>query len=450
MQKLVVGYAGLSKASWKTPKIQNIMDQAVNSLKSLPIEVVCNNKLSISETEVIKLCDKFNSKQVDVIIIHFPTFPLGGMIPEIAQRTNVPVLLFANPEKPTPDQIWEQNSFCGANMAAHVMNKLDKKYQFMWGESKDAAKLFEPMYKALECIKVIKNTRVGLVGGRVPGFYTSNFDEMRLRSVLGAAVEVIDLLEVVDKANKITGDEALAGLEKVRKSAQSICSVDDKDLTAAGKLFQAFLQLKEKYNLDNLAIRCWPEFSDIYSIAPCAVIGMLNNAGIISSCEGDTYGAVTMEIQKQLSGGGVPFFVDLISFDYKENTGVVWHCGAAPTCLCRDFKETILRKHMRVDGGDKKGLTNDFSLKPGRITMAKLDETKNGYRMLIATGTALDTEKFIRGNPLNVKFDCSMEKLIDTIMKQGFEHHYSVVHADIKEELIMFCEYLNIETVVVD
>ena len=139
------------------------------------------------------------------------------MIPEIAQRTNVPILLFANPEKPTPDKIWEQNSFCGANMAAHVMHKLGKKYQFIWGESKNAAELFEPIFKALECIKIIKNTRTGLIGGRVPGFYTSNFNEMRLRSMLGTAVEIIDLLEVVDKANKVTEDDAFAGLKKFVK-----------------------------------------------------------------------------------------------------------------------------------------------------------------------------------------------------------------------------------------
>ena len=64
MQKLVVGYAGLSKASWKTPKIQNIMDQAVNSLKSIPIELVYNNELSISEKEIIKLCGKFDSNRL--------------------------------------------------------------------------------------------------------------------------------------------------------------------------------------------------------------------------------------------------------------------------------------------------------------------------------------------------------------------------------------------------
>lgn len=106
-----------------------------------------------------------------------------------------------------------------------------------------------------------------------------------------------------------------------------------------------------------------------------------------------------------------------------------------------------MRQHFRVDGGDRKGLVNEFPLKPGPVTLAQLDEDGDGYRMLIAKGTALDTEQIIRGNPLNVKFDCPVEKLVDKIMKDGFKHHYSLVHADIENELVELCKWLKINPV---
>ena len=208
--------------------------------------------------------------------------------------------------------------------------------------------------------------------------------------------------------------------------------------------------MAKKYSLDSFAVRCWPEFSDIFGIAPCAVLGMLSDNGYPTSCEGDVPGAVTMAILRLLAGGGIPFFVDLISYDEESNSGVVWHCGAAPVSLCRKFEETQLRLHMRVDGGDKKGVTNDFSLKGGRVTLAKLDQDVDGnYRMLIAPGTAIDTEPFIRGNPLTIRFDDPVPKLIDTILKKGFEHHYAVIHADVKKELLLLCEWMKIEPVTI-
>lgn len=450
MSAATVGYMGLSKASWKTPKICKLREVAESSLGALPVRVLGSGDLTCTEAEAIELSEMFVREGADVVVMHFASFPVGAIIPAVAQRIKVPIILFANPEEPEAGGIWSQNSFCGANMAAHVLHKMGCKYQFAWGKSEDAASVLKPMLMAASGIKGLASARLGLVGGRVPGFYTSNFDEMKLRAAFGSTVEVIDLLEVVECAKNLSESEAGEGLKCVRESAAAVCAVGDKELQLAGRLFQAFRKLAGKYQLNGFAIRCWPEFSDIYGIAPCAVIGMLNDAGFNASCEGDIPGAVTMKIQQELSGGGIPFFVDLISFDYQDNTAVVWHCGAAPVSLCRRFDETVLRLHARVDGGDKKGVTNDFSLKSGRVTLSKLDETPEGYRMLIAAGNAVDTDKFIRGNPLRIKFDGSVKTLIDTIMKDGFEHHYSVVHADIKNELLAFCELMNIKAICID
>jgi L-fucose isomerase-like protein len=450
MKEITVGYMGLSKASWKTPKICGLMDQALASLNTLPVKVVSAPELTTTEAEAIELSEKFVREGVNVVIMHFASFPVGAIIPAVAQRIKVPIILFANPEEPEAGGVWSQNSFCGANMAAYVLNKMDCKYRFAWGKSEVLAETVKSELSVVTAVDTLANTRIGLVGGRVPGFYTSNFDEMKLRSSFGTTVELIDLIELVETAKNISGEELAEGVNAVRESASGICAVSDKELEQAGNLFMAFRKLAVKYDLDSFAIRCWPEFSDIYGIAPCAVIGMLNDVGIAASCEGDIPGALTMKLQQALAGGGFPFFVDLISFDYNDNTGVVWHCGAAPSKLCRRFDETVLCKHGRVDGGDKKGVTNEFSLKPGRVTMAKIDETPDGYRMLIAPGTALDTDKFIRGNPLRIKFDGDMKALISTIMNKGFEHHYSVIHADVKDELLAFCEIMNISPIVIE
>ena len=66
---------------------------------------------------------------------------------------------------------------------------------------------------------------------------------------------------------------------------------------------------------------------------------------------------------------------------------------------------------------------------------------------LIAKGEAIDTKPFIRGNPLTIRFEAPVKNLIDTIMLKGFEHHYTVIHADVKEELLQYCAWMDIEPV---
>jgi len=448
MKAFKVGFIALSKASWATPEVENISKTALASLKKLPCAIVHGSGLTTTAAEASALCAEMRKQDVSAVVVLFTTFPVGAIIPVIAKELDVPALFLATPEEPKADKMWTQNSFCGANMAVHTFRKLGKKYAFAFGPAGQAAALLAKPLAVLKCVSDIAAAKVGLVGGRVPGFYTSNCDEMRLRSKLGAEVEIIDLIEIVDAAGKLGADEIARGVAAVRKTAATCCAKVEKDLESAGRMYEAFHKTAKKYGLSAFAVRCWPEWSDIFGIAPCAAIGMLNNDRIVSSCEGDVLGAVLMAMEASLSGG-TPFFADLISFDYASNTAVLWHCGAAPSSICRTFSETTLSQHFRVDGGNKKGLTNEFSMKAGPITLAQLDEDGDGYRMLIAKGTALDTEPFIRGNPLNVKFEGSVEKLVGTIMTGGFKHHYSIIHADIESELIELCRWLGIAPVLV-
>ncbi len=448
MKKFKVGFIALSKASWATPAINGLQKSALASLKTLPYEIVHGDALTTSSAEASELCTEMRKQDVSAVVVLFATFPVGAIIPVIAKELGVPAVFLATPEKPQADKMWTQNSFCGANMAVHTYRKLGKKYTFVFGAADQAAALTAKPLSILKCVADLAATKVGLIGGRVPGFYTSNCDEMRLRAKLGTEIEIIDLLEIVDVAGKLSDAEAAAGAEAVRKTAATCCKTVEQDVASAGRMYAAFQKTTRKYALSAFAVRCWPEWSDIFGIAPCSTIGMLNNDRIVSSCEGDVLGAVLMKIEASLSNG-TPFFADLISFDYAANTAVLWHCGAAPSAICRKFEETTLNQHFRVDGGNKKGLANEFSLKPGPVTLAQLDEDGDGYRMLIAKGTALDTEPFIRGNPLNIKFDGSVEKLIDTIMTEGFKHHYSIIHADIESELVELCRWLDITPVLV-
>ena len=104
-----------------------------------------------------------------------------------------------------------------------------------------------------------------------------------------------------------------------------------------------------------------------------------------------------------------------------------------------------------VEGGGVKGVTGEFPLKPGRVTLARLGEKRDGdgFRMLIATGDALDTELFVRGNPVRIRFDAGCDKLREVVIGQGWEHHYALSYGDIVPELLDICRILDIEPAVV-
>ena len=242
MKAFKVGYIALSKASWATPEIETISKTALASLKTLPYEIVHGDALTTTAAEASALCAEMRRQDVSAVVVLFATFPVGAIIPVIAKELGVPAVFLATPEEPKADKMWTQNSFCGANMAVHTFRKLGKPYAFAFGPADHAARLAAKPLAVLKCVSDIAAAKVGLVGGRVPGFYTSNCDEMRLRAKLGAEVEIIDLIEIVDAAGKLSAEEAARGVAAVRKTAAAWCAKVEMDFESAGRMYEAFLK----------------------------------------------------------------------------------------------------------------------------------------------------------------------------------------------------------------
>ena len=441
--KLKIGYVPLAKKSWLNDNLEKVRKDALTMLQKSGVETVCMEGLITDQSQADELAAVFVRENIDCLLFHHITFSLGAIVPSMIKKTNVPVIFWSMPEPPMEGGRISSNSFCASNMNAHTLWKMGGKYAYVYDGDGEAKNELESQFKSLQCVKSLKSTRIGLVGNRVPGFFTSNFNELKMMKVFGVEVEHIDLLELVAAAGKA---DLTAAMKEISGLSRVKTNVSDDELELEARLYCAFKAMREKYHLDACAVKCWPELADFYGIAPCSTMGMLTGNGIICGCEGDIYGTLTMIIQNLLTGE-TPFFCDLISLDYKRNEGIVWHCGAASPSLKAGNQQCELCKHSIVDGGNKKGVTGEFPLKSGRITLARFSEDKDdNYRLFLAGGQALETGRLLKGNPLKVKFDFPLKTIADAIIENGFEHHYSLVHSDLGRELSNICKWLDIKT----
>lgn len=447
MEQLKVGYLPLVKGSWINGK-QELRRAEVLKLFAghLDAAIVEDGRIIVTEEEAAAAVEHFERERVDALIVHFLSFALGAVVPAAAKRLGVPVIFWSEPEPPWDGGRIQKNSFCGTNCNAHALWKMRLPYTFVYGEDEAAVDEIGRKLRVAGAVKALRGLRIGSVGGRVPGFYASNYDELQLLETFGVSTEKLTMLEVVETARKIFADPG----EPEAPVADPIPSkdIDPEERRKLKALYRAFVETAKKYRLDAFAIRCWPEFSDLYGIGVCALIGLLNESGYVTGCEGDMIGTLTMKLGALLAPGEVPFFCDLISFDAEANTGVVWHCGAAAPSLCRPGCTPAFRKHSIIDGGGVKGVSCEFPLKPGRVTLMRLGEDRDGgYRLFLASGTALETEQLLRGTPLTVRFDEEVPALIEKIIDNGVEHHYALIHGDVAEELKLFARWMNIAIV---
>jgi L-fucose isomerase-like protein len=448
MEKLRVGYACCARLSFDAAYAQSLFKESLASLATLDATLVHPPELTVTEQDAEALAEQFHAEHVDVIVLQYGTFALGTIIPILADRLSVPIILWGVPE-PSLDVKLRSNSFCGINMNAHTLMRLGRKYDYIFCRPAEAPAQLAPLLRVQRCLRQLRRTRVGLVGYRVPGFYTSTFDEMGLRRLLGVEVHHVTLVEVIDEARNVAPARRDEEVREIRAAAGS-CDASPAELEQAGALCVAFRQIAERNQLTGFAVKCWPEFTAHYGIMPCSTIGRLTDLGLLTACEGDVYGVVTMLMENYLSGR-TPMFCDFIAIEEDRNVGLAWHCGAAPTCLAAKGSTVHLGKHPTVGGGGKTGVNASFPIEgSGPVTMARLSVGPRGLRLFFAGGKAVVPKANLMGNTWAVEFETPVRRLLDVLIRQGMEHHTALVHADLRDELRSLARWIDLETLDVD
>lgn len=226
----------------------------------------------------------------------------------------------------------------------------------------------------------------------------------------------IDIDEVVKEYNSITElDDLSIHLD-----------YDKKEIDKANKLYRALVNIKQKYNLKGLTIRCFDLLSKLNTTA-CLGLSLLNRDKIISTCEGDIPSMISMKIIydlfKQSSFQANPSQINL-----EEKEIVFAHC-TLPLDMCNSFK---LDTHFESNIGI--GIKGELNLT--KVTIFKLARNLKDY--YVETGTIvenLNSDKLCR-TQIKIKLDNSP----NYFLTRPYGNHHIIFYGDHKNELI---EYMN-------
>lgn len=402
---------------------------------------VIEQPITIPE-EAIAAARKLKEQEVATVIAFQGTFTDASLVLNLSAYIDLPLLIWAVKEEPTGERL-RLNSFCGLNLGAHALVAADKRFKGVYGNpgSPKVEQEVLAFIRAAGAAKWLKGKRIGLVGHRPAGYYTSNFNEVDLYSTLGVAVDYISLGEVF----------ALAGEMDLREATvltSGLSGYDQVDTGAAQKSLRAYLALKKiiaDKSLDAVAVECWPDFMATYGGAVCFSLGQLNDDGIVAACEADVNGALTMLLGQYWSGQAT-FLADLVIGEDEKNELTFWHCGAAPRSLMAANARAVAGVHPNR----KIPLSLYFPLREGKVTISRLSPDKNGkMRLLLGKGTGLQAPMLFSGNTLPVRLETPVTSALDIILNKGFEHHYVLTYGDYTPELREFARLLELEIVAI-
>jgi L-fucose isomerase-like protein len=411
-----------------------------------------------NDGEAEKVIALFREKEIDGLIIGTMTF--GDEVSALAVASELrdkPIFLFGTKEGPfTEDGNRRSDSFCGTLSISSGLHR--RQIPFIFGgivfpEEKDFEESVADFLRVCAISRGFIGARLGLVGPRPERFETCIFSEDQLMRKFKQRVIPVDLADIMNQANSQKDSPAVKRLAKNIKARADSSGIGAATTQNIAGLEYALEQFAAEKGITAMGIQCWTAMQEIYGLSPCHAMGRLTDKGIMASCEVDIYGALTMLMQYLASlGKTVPHFIDwTIRHQEKENVFLAWHCGNAPPSLACRGGNISLNYHSILGpslGIDRSKGTGEFQLKPGTVTLSRLQEHDGKFKMLVTKGKIFTSQQKLRGSWSWVEVP-DLDKLYATLVKEGFTHHASLIHGDCCRALVNACELLGIEAIVV-
>ncbi len=423
-QHITVGVVCLARETYDFKAAAEIYARIRGDLAQIAqVSWVLVESLVISPEDAHNAALKMAEGHADAIVVISGTFHLGHLVFELRKTCPVPMLLWGLPELPYNGGKIRLNSVCGVNLNASNLYKAGvDDYHVIVQDTIDEAWL-----DAIRVISALKNAHIGIAGYRADGSCNLGVQDNQLFEATGVILDHYELSELHGLA---VSPEAVAAREKQVRGIFDVSTLSDFQVGKVAQLSAQLAEFKKLHNLDALAIRCWPEFARDFGVSPCAAMSVLQSEGFILACEGDVEGAVTM-IAHRAMGAETPFLFDFSQVDFKEDFALFWHCGVAP-CNLWDGK---CNRSLDTYFAGGKGVTADFVLKSGELSVARIDSARGEYRMFLQSCKAVPMEKLLKGTYMKVVFGRPVKEVLDLVVDNGLAHHSSVVYGNFIEPL---------------
>ena len=428
-QKICVGIVCLARKTFDYKAAEEIYSKIKEDLKNkeqVQWEIIPDLLIEVEDAQ--DAAHTLVSKEIDALVCISGTFALGHLILELNKVIKKPILLWGLEELPYDGGKIRLNSVCGINLNASNLYKAGvKNYQVVIGNQID-----DDWLNAIRIVKAFSTNRIGIIGYRAKGFFNLDVDELDLYKQVGVLVDHFELNEIYNY--EVNQDKIEERVQQIN-SIFDVSDVSEQQILKVAELTAKFKGFMNKHRLDALAIRCWPEFAGNFGISPCAAMSILQSEDRILTCEGDLLGSLSM-LAHQAIGGETPFLADFSQVDIKENFGLLWHCGVA---ACNLWDGKCIRSLDTYFAGGK-GVTADFVMKSGEISMLRIDYTPGEYRIFLQRARGIPMDKDLKGTYVKVRFEDNVKDVLDKIIQNGIAHHVSIVYGEYIKPLEIFAK----------
>ena len=394
-----------------------------------------------SESAVLDAVKQLEDADVDCVV-----FVIGSWI-------YVPMVVTAARKLTKPFVLWGlTHMVLSASVSSCIthggLDEMGIKHKFVFGMPDEDEIIDEIVVfaRAAFAKNQMDGMRYGLLGGRCMYMYTAMPDLIQIKQLFGVETAHIDQYDMVLRARKIDKQRVDEFVDDFRSRYGTI-EPDAEVLERSVRVYFALKDMARDYQLDFMGVKCMPEVVSNYCSC-CVGVSHMNNDGVVTACEADTNAALTMQVLNLLAGTPAGF-ADVFTVDKKSGDVRLVNCGVLATDLAASHEDVDWALQYEFIG-PARGCTSVFVCKPGRITLARLARVKGQYVMQITMAQAYSEpkEKMKEARDRWPHLFFTMDGDPRRFIQNCRSNHQHWVYGDFKNELLEWCEMMEITPIV--
>ncbi|WP_422662684.1 arabinose isomerase [Rathayibacter festucae] len=383
-----------------------------------------------------KAAEQLRLADCDLIVLFLTTYLTSSMVLPIAQRSGSPVLVIDL--QPT-ERMDHANFDTGAWLAycgqcpvpeiGNVFRRAGIPFQSVsgWLRQESAWQRIERWIDAAHVRAALRHARHGLMGHVYPGMLDVSTDLTLLPTTFGSHVEVLEFDDLRVRVEKVTERETRARVEAAREVFVLDESVVLDDFAWGARVSVALDRLVEDFELDSLAYYHRGLDGEIHErIAAGMILGasLLTARGIPTTGEYELRTTVAQLATQVVGAGGS--FCEIQALNFEDGVVEMGHDG--PAHLAVSSRDPLLRGLGVYHGKRGWGVSVEFDVQPGPVTLLGLGQDKDGALSFISSeGMVVSGPLLEIGNTTSrVDFGRDPGEWVDEWSATGIGHHWSL------------------------
>ncbi len=447
MATLTAGYVSFGTQYYRPENLAALTRGAEAQLRAAGIELVRTDPVFGEGAEPDRAIRELRSGDWDFLFANVMNWvEVRGVMRVLLEFRDRPVLLYSLGGYTEGGTLICPAAGAGCTALRFPMERMGFRFTYLFNAPDSPMDLegILAFARAARAARLLRKTRLGMIGFNDMGLFTTDFSTVRLRDKIGAEIESVDLLQVERRMRAL---DAKAVVEETRRVTAAweypVDRPQAESVEKAVRLYMATVDLCREKGFSGFSYKCVDGVDSNLGVSHAVPSSLVATAGYPYIDENDVGNLVAEMMLKYVSDQQVMF---LEHYDHHPEWILLGEDGYVPDQFIEGRPQIKVVSSVSLGG-----LAHCSRLKLGRMTLACLAEDNEGYRMHLVTGEGRTPPQWVEmGVPLpswpSVKFfpDVPVRRILDHVQSQ----HFAMTYGDHVREMTDLCRLLGIRAVV--